>query len=289
MGILVFIPYLLLTDNSYVRIHDTLEGEWIWYHVLVQNGLALDFSPDAKVNQVMNGLPRSAYLPGLTMMTFWMYLGGALWGYVFNKLIVVLVAFFGMYLLLSRHIIPQKEIKYIIPAVSILFACIPFFYTFGITAAGQPLLLFAFLNLFKRTGNWTDFLIILSFPFYASLVWGAPAVLIGAGGIFIYGLIKERKMNLPMLFGILSLLALFILVNFQMLQLKISPGDFVSHRDNYDFFFDKPLDVLFSLKEALQTFFITHYHVGTFLCTWHHKPLEYHPVYKTHCIVRWTD
>jgi hypothetical protein len=33
-----FLPYLILGKDSYIRIHDTLEGELVWLHILRESG-----------------------------------------------------------------------------------------------------------------------------------------------------------------------------------------------------------------------------------------------------------
>ncbi|MEM7104842.1 MAG: DUF6044 family protein [Bacteroidota bacterium] len=265
MLVLLFLPYLLLWDDAYIRIHDTLEGEWIWYHMLVQNGIALDFSADAQVDQVMNGLPRFAYLSGMTAMVAFLNFFGTYGGYIFNYFVVHLIGFAGMYLLLKHHFLKEKHQHYIIMGVALCFAWIPYFTTFGITVAGQPLLFWAFLNIYHNKDRWYDYLVIGGFPFYASLVWGGPALLGVAGLIMLYGIRVNRKLNFRYFLAMVLLLLGFLIVNFQMLELVLFPGDFVTHREEYDFFVDKSLSLGTSLQEMLMLSTITHYHVGTFV------------------------
>src|SRR5687767_10495510 len=86
--ILHFLPYLIYPGDAYIRIHDTLEGEWIWLDLLDKSNTALDFIPDAKIYQVMNGLPRSTMPTGISMMMLLVKFLGTYWGYVINYMLV---------------------------------------------------------------------------------------------------------------------------------------------------------------------------------------------------------
>lgn len=94
--ILHFIPYLIQGDNAYIRIHDTLEGEWIWLHTLVSNQQALDVDLTATIPQIMNGIPRAAYPTGLSIPVLLISCFGLYAGYLINYYLTHLVAFFGM-------------------------------------------------------------------------------------------------------------------------------------------------------------------------------------------------
>ena len=151
---LQFIPYLLLQEGAYVRIHDTLEAEWVWYHLLVNSGQALNYAEGAVVEQVMNGLPRNAFHTGLSFNVLWLTLFGTFWGYVVNYIFLHLLGFGGMYLLLRRHLLKKENQLYIVVGVSLCFAWVPYFTALGATVAGQPLLIYAFLNLLKGEERW---------------------------------------------------------------------------------------------------------------------------------------
>lgn len=80
VAFIFILPYFILGSNAYVRIHDTLEGEWIWLHLLNETHTAWDFDPQAVVEPVMNGLPRSAFPTGISVNMLMVSLFGTYWG-----------------------------------------------------------------------------------------------------------------------------------------------------------------------------------------------------------------
>ncbi|MEO1438099.1 MAG: DUF6044 family protein, partial [Bacteroidota bacterium] len=134
--LLQFLPYLLLWDEAYIRIHDTLEGEWIWYHILFQSGELFNFSKEGVIEQVMNGLTRQAYHTGLSFHVLWIKLFGLYGGYIANYIVTHLVAFAGMILLLKTHFLPKEEQQNIVWGVALCFSWVPFYSAFGLTLAG---------------------------------------------------------------------------------------------------------------------------------------------------------
>lgn len=269
--LLQVLPYLILRGNSYIRLHDTLEGELIWYHLLNTTHNLLNFSSAAVVAPVMNGLTRLAFHSGLSLTALWIHVFGTQGGYIFNYILLHGLAFAGMYLLIKRHFwanpkqaSTHENISTLL--IAVCFAWVPFFTVFGATVAGQPWLLLAFLNLAKRRPQWYDAISILVLPFYSSIVWAAPAIL-GMGGLVgLYYTKKERRLPL-LLFAALGLMTvLYLVANWQLLSLSrgVLP-DFVVHRKEYDVQFDMPVNFLHSVGEGVMALFLAHYHVGTFV------------------------
>ncbi len=104
---LLFLPYLLLWDEAYIRIYDTLEG--IDYQLLFASGKLFDYSPGAAIEQVMLGQPRMAIKTGWSVVALWHGLFGLYGGYLFNYVLVHVLAFLGMYLLLHQHLVPDRR------------------------------------------------------------------------------------------------------------------------------------------------------------------------------------
>ncbi len=260
--LLQFLPYLLLRDNAYVRIHDTLEAEWIWYHLLANSGVALNAGPSVVIEQVMNGLYRNAFHTGWSVLLLWITTLGTFKAYVFNYIVVHLIGFVGMYVLLRRHFLRGAHQLYIVLGVALCFSWIPVFTALGVSVAGQPLLVYAFLNIIKKRTKWYDYLIIISFPFYSSIVWAGPPMF-ALLGIYLIDFFKIKKtIPIQYLFALILLAVVYILVNFQMFSLMFFQDGFISHRVEYNYFYDKELSILASVKEFFLLFLISHYHVG---------------------------
>ena len=260
-----FLPYLLLWDEAYIRIHDTLEGEWFWYTILVNSGKLFDYSRDTVIEQIMNGLPRRALHTGWSFIVLWIELFGTYWGYIFNNMLAHIAGFFSMFLLLDRHFLPGRKNLTIKLGVSLIFAWIPIFSIFGLTVTAQPLVLYSFLNLYQRRAQWWDFLILWLFPFYSTVVWVGIPILILGGIIFLYQLGERHHWNWKLFWALAGMTVLYFLVNYQLFELTFAPSGFVTHRVEYSYFYDRELSFVGSVLKTLEIFFISHFHAGTVL------------------------
>jgi len=179
------LPRLILGTDSYITIHDNLDSSLPLLKLLVKHGLL--FSDNANVDMVMGGISRNLLGSYFNFKLLLFYLFDPFKAYIINDIIVHLVAFIGFYLLLEKHILSEKNDNLIIFGVSLCFAFLPFYSTYGLSIAGMPLLVYALLNLRKSTGSISDYLIILIFPFYSSLI---------LTGIF-SGLVFVKRRNIP--------------------------------------------------------------------------------------------
>ena len=264
VAIVYVIPYLLNGHNSYIRLHDTLEGEWEWLKLLIDSHTAFNFHPGVIVPQVMKGLPRAIYPTGLSVNMVLVQTFGAYYAYIISTLLIRIIGFTGVTLLLSRYIITQPERKYIVWLLALIFSVLSVFTPFGLSVMGQPLLLWAFLNLNSRRQLIISYLIILLFPFYASIVWLLiPFItLLAFAGVYLY---SRSKLSIHYVAGMILLAVVFALINFPILSAAFTKTDFIQHRLSYNLYmFGKP-DIVQLLADALLKFFITHYHIATFI------------------------
>ncbi|MFX8496875.1 DUF6044 family protein, partial [Acinetobacter baumannii] len=65
------LPYILLGSNCYVRLHDNLEGEWIWLKILIDSHKTFGIYSWEKIPQIMKGVPRNV-LPGAFSVNVWL-------------------------------------------------------------------------------------------------------------------------------------------------------------------------------------------------------------------------
>jgi len=275
---LLFLPYLLLWDEAYIRIYDTLEG--IDYQLLFASGKLFDYSPGATIEQVMLGQPRMAIKTGWSVVSLWHGVLGMYGGYLTNYIMVHCLAFLGMYLLLTQHLIPGRRNLPIALGVSLCFAWVPVFSMLGLTVAGQPFVAWAFLNLMKNNGlespagvpkqvaalfgrkQWPAWLVLTIFPFYSDIVWAGIPLLAFAGGYFFYNLSKTGRWNWPYVAACVWVAALFVAANWQLFSLTFLSENFVSHRAEYDFFYNKELTLLQSLLSTLEVFSVSYFNAG---------------------------
>ena len=145
--VVYFIPFLVLGSNSYITIHDNLDGEFVEKYLLVATGKALSFNGSAAIENIMNGLPRTALPSALNVSVLLFYLFPPAWAYIVNSILVHIIGFCGMFLLLRKHFLKEDKDYLLAGAVSLCYFLIPYYTTYGISVAGQPLLAYAFLNI----------------------------------------------------------------------------------------------------------------------------------------------
>jgi hypothetical protein len=158
--------------------------------------------------------------------------------YLLNSILIHTIAFIGMYLFINRYLLfdqdPPPNSNVLCLAVSFAFAILPFYTMHGLSVAGIPLLLFAFLNIAHKEGKLLDYLIIIFFPFYSSLFIGGTFLIIGLFLTFLFFLIVNNRFIWQALLAWLLFSALFLIVEHDFLQISLFGGDFISHRTEWN-------------------------------------------------------
>ncbi|MBS1617299.1 MAG: hypothetical protein JST76_02190, partial [Bacteroidetes bacterium] len=171
VAIIMLLPYLILGDNCYIRLHDTLEGEWIWLQLMAQSHTSFGIYSWVRVPQVMQGIPRNVMPTGLSvnmLLVIWL---GMYRAYIVSGILIRIIGFIGMVLVLRDYFVKDPQDRYIIYLCALTFVVLPVYIPFGLTVLGQPLLFWAFLNLQDRIRIGLSYAIIILFPFYSSMVW----------------------------------------------------------------------------------------------------------------------
>ena len=261
---LYFLPFGLLLDQAYFTIHDNLDSEFVYLHLLVRTGQAFNFSPDAVIENVMNGLPRSALLSGLNVAVLWCYLFEPPMAYIVNHFVIHLVGFVGMVLLLKTHFIREKQFRYMVWLVALLFACVEYYVPYGLSVAGQPLLLYAFLNLLNHTHRIRDYIIIVLFPFYSFFPFTTPFVITFLIILAFVDALAHKRLNRPFAFGIAILAGSSVFTENQVIYAMLIDKNYVSHRTAYNISERISLTLLSSVQDAFSLLLRTHRHTGVF-------------------------
>lgn len=226
-----FLPYIISGEDSNLLVHDNLDSNVTWVKILLDNGNIFS-SPNSGIDQMFNGLPHSSLCGSYDISIIWFKIFGIYWGYVFNKLLMAVVGFLGMYYLLKKHFLNPGAPEIITFGVALLYAMLPF-WSFTMSVAGLPLLLFAFLNLRCRESHAGDWIIILLFPFYSSLILSGVFLIILLTLLLIYDTIKLKKINYRFLFGIILLGIFYLISHFPIFYSFFQNPDFVSHRKEF--------------------------------------------------------
>src|SRR3954462_860374 len=101
-------PYFILGENAHIRVHDNLDSNLAWYKVLARSGEMFG-SVNAVIPQIINGqLSRNAFGTEYSVIV-WLYtLFPTMIAYGFSQALTRIVAFFGMYFLLTKHFLPGQ-------------------------------------------------------------------------------------------------------------------------------------------------------------------------------------
>ena len=210
-----FAPFLLLGGKSYFYIEDTLDDEFVTNYLLVKTGKALVLDGATPIDNLMNGIPRDTTLL-VNVPNFYVIPSASL------KLVLTVVhviGFCGMFLLLRKHFLPRDEDYLLAGAISVCFFLIPYYTIYGVTVAGQPLLAYAFLNIRKGEGNWKDFLLILAFPLWSTMVLIATRGTAPLGVLILaIDWVRSRRLNKQFLGAIVWVIAVYIALQYQLID-----------------------------------------------------------------------
>ncbi len=265
--ILFWMPYLFRADNIHVRIFDNLDCHIPQTKVLAESGKAFSLDPDTKLDNFIDGLPLSGVDSGYNVLTWLFMLLPPLLAYAVNDLLVRLAALFGMVLLLRHHIF-KAEINdryFLIVGAASCFALLPFYPAGGVSVAGIPMLLYAFLNLLEinsvdspktlpkpkskqkllevqepflekvpggRRPTWrrTDLLIIVFFPFYSKLALAGFFITVGLFIIWVVDIIRKRKINYYYMVALALLTVTYVFTHYHLVH-SFLDANFVSFRE----------------------------------------------------------
>ncbi len=241
-------PYIYLGIGSYLTIHDNLDSEFVFLHLLKSTGLLFGFDGNTIVPNVMNGIPRSFFHSEFSFIRLLFLIFPSFWAYVINSVLIRMIGFMGMYLFAKDYLMKGSNTKAII-AISALFSFIPIYSVYGLSVMGQPILIWAFLNLCYNHRSILNWLIISAFPFYAHIAMIAPFIV---AALSIYGIYRFTNKNLTInksyFIGLGILICGFLIANIITLKSFIWPGDYISHRSAW-------VAEPYSIKNALIDFY----------------------------------
>lgn len=103
-------PLYILGQDAHVLILDNVDGAVASLKILAESDLI--FGPmDSVVPQIMNGLPRNTFGTEFNLQVWLYHFLPPFTAYVANLTLIHLVAFWGMWLLLKRHFLPEKSMN----------------------------------------------------------------------------------------------------------------------------------------------------------------------------------
>ncbi len=226
-------PYLIWGQDCFIRISDNLDSNVPWNVIMANNIHRLGWNYDT-VTQVMNGVPKAVLGSQFNFIPILYLLFPPFSAYVINLFLIHFAAFFGMLLLLKR-INPPSTNTYllIIYGTALCFALLDFWPSGGLSVAGQPLLLYAFLNFKEKTASFWDYIIIILFPFYSSLVLTGAFIVIVLTVWGVLDSIRTIRNNFQFYTSIALLTVLYLVAEYNLVESWFFKNGFISHRTEF--------------------------------------------------------
>ncbi|WP_246206631.1 DUF6044 family protein [Virgibacillus ihumii] len=220
-------PYLILGEDTHIRVHDNLDSNIVWYKLLVESG---QFFSTGTLPNVINGLPRSTLASPFDIVVWLYVLFEPITAYTIGQAVMRFAAFFGMYLLLRRWI----RQPWITVGTALGFALLPYWPSGLLSIAGLPLALHIFLNIRKhgwnvRKYNWV---ILFLLPFFSSFILTFVFFLGLIGLLWLIDRFRLHKFNWPFFTAIAGMTVLYLAKNYILIYGMFFSDGFTSHREN---------------------------------------------------------
>ena len=260
--VLIFgFPYFFLGEDAFINIHDNLDGEFVNYVMLKNGGQLFNFDSDGILPNLLGGLPLNVFHSEFNFIRVLFLVFSPFWAYVFNMLIVRIIGFIGMYLLLKRYILKNEEHQLQSILIAFVFASIAIYPMYGLSVMGQPLIIWAFLNIRNRVNIRWSFAVLLLYPFYSHFALVAIFLLCALFCLELHlSNYRVFRLNKHAFFSIVFLGAMFIVANLITLKGFVSKS-FIGHRTAY---VPNPSTVGESVDQFHYTFYNGQYHSGSF-------------------------
>lgn len=229
-------PYLIFWKSIPANVFDDLDSNHVYWKILLESG-KIFADNQAIIPNMMSGLPRSSYGSEFSFFVLLFFIFPPFVAYVINEFLIHIFAFMGMYLLLKNHFkINHGELVniIIIDGVSLCFAFLPFWAPGGLSIAGLPLALYAFLNLrfYKSTNR--DWMVLTFIPFYSSFVFSYIFFITIVFLIFLKDYIINRNFNKKFFLALLYFVILYILIDYRLIISIFFNESYISHRSEFN-------------------------------------------------------
>ncbi|GAB2519891.1 DUF6044 family protein [Spirosoma aerophilum] len=271
--LLYVFPYVWLGEGAHLTIHDNLDSDFLYLYLLKITNTAFDFDLSTVIPNMMSsgpnaassfsGIPRSAFRTGLNLEVLSFYLASPYTAQLINFTLVHGIGFLGMYLLLRKHVLPESHWELTRVGIAFLFALVPCYIVHGASVTGQPLLLYAFLNLLKKQDRGTDWLIIILFPFYSFFVWAGLFICVALGIIGLVSMLQLRQIIWSYIVGLLLLSLLYLGSEWELIYGFVNQT-YISHRVEFDYSRLRSMKLGASLFRSVDLFVWPMFNTGAF-------------------------
>lgn len=218
-------PVIFLGQRAFFNAFDSLDSFVVWYRVVTRQGYAWA-PPYAIVEPFLGGVPKFTLVTSYNIY-YWLNLVLPTFeAYQFYIIFISAFALIGMWLL-CRHHLALNEWASAFLALS--FAFTPFLPTWGLSIAGQPLLLFALLNIRNgKPAKW-NWLIVGAFPFASNFQSAGVFILFALGALIAHDMVLKLPYR-RLLLAFCVLLAVYIVTKIDLVHNLLGGEGFESHR-----------------------------------------------------------
>lgn len=247
-----YIPFIINGEDSHIQIHDNLDCDFIYQHLLKLSGNLFNTSVDSVVPSVLNGLNASYIHSNFNFLNFFFLLFPSYWAYILNGIVVRFIGFTGTWYLGKNYFsIENKKVLYLI---SLIFALLAARTIYGITIFGLPFLFWAFLNLKNNQKQIFSFFYILFYAFYSHFVLIGPFILTA---VFLY-FYFTKALNKNIFLGLVTLFFGYVAFNATFIINYIFGEE--SHRSVWEYTFNADF---YLIKNFIINLVIGHTHTAS--------------------------
>src|SRR5699024_4941659 len=207
----------------------------VWYKLLSESGMVFSL-PDNTLPQVINGLPRSALASGLDAAVWLYVVFEPFTAYTISQTIMRFVAFFGMYMLLRKHILKSDKKPVITVGVALGYALLPYWPSGALSIAGLPLALHIFLTI-RQKGKRAPkrlWLYLFLMTFFSSFILTFIFFLGLMGIIWLIDWIRTKRFNTPFFLAIAGMTTLYLIKNYMLVFSMFSDSRFAPQPEEMD-------------------------------------------------------
>lgn len=224
-------PYFILGQNAHMRVQDNLDSNLAWYKVLDNSG-QLFGALDAHIPQIINGhLQRNAFYSQFYGIIMLFAVFPPMVAYGLSQVLTRFFAFFGLYLLLKKHIIKEEKFGWIRVAAALTFALTPYWPSGMLSIMGMPLALWAFLNIRNGEKSWKNWLVITLLPFYSSFMLGFFFFLSALGIWWLVDWIRTKRFQPVFFFSIVYMVLIYLGIEYRLVASLLMPHELTNRSE----------------------------------------------------------
>ena len=228
---LVMLPYIWKGQDVQVNVWDNLDSNVVWYKMLKDQGKVFA-GPETMVHGFVTETPRFSYPSGWNVEAVLYFLLPPFAAYWLNKMLIIMGAFGGMFLLFLHHLGGKRSEAVFI---ALLWATLAFNPHIGISVAGLPLLVWSFYNLRKKDKIWLSLFLVIFYSFYSSVVLVGFFVLLLLIILVVYWRFVDGEFSRWAITGMAFMAAGYLLQEKNLFHFLFLQSDFVSHRQEMDY------------------------------------------------------